>query len=89
MGHHPVDESKLSPEERRYAECMRKGDDFYVIDLFVRAREMYEQALQYKPGDETALRKVEQCRNNVSHDTRRVLIILGIAAVIILAVLIL
>ncbi|HRY99346.1 MAG TPA: hypothetical protein P5550_09860 [Bacteroidales bacterium] len=89
MGHHPTDESNLTPAERHYADFMRRGDDFYAIDLFVRAREMYEKALEHLPGDENALRKIAQCRDNVSHDTRKVLIILGVAALVVLAFLIL
>lgn len=75
MGHHPLDESKLSPEERNYIDCIRRGDDFYAIDLFLRAREMYEKALIYKPGDAFARDMISKCRANVKRDTRRVIIV--------------
>jgi hypothetical protein len=82
MGHHQIDESRLSPQERQYYDHMRCGDDFYKIDLFLSAGKMYKKALEYLPGDESAQQKFDQCQSNIRRDTKKVVIIISLLAVI-------
>lgn len=86
MAHEELNGENLSVEEKRYNDFIRRGDDFFRIELFKSAREMYEEALKYKQNDETANLKIAECKRFIKRDTKKILITLPFLIVIILTV---
>ena len=91
MAHHAESTENLSHEEIMYKYHIQRGSDFTKIDLFLSARNNYEMALQYHPGDPFATRRITECTEQIRKDRTKVLIILPfllglIAAVILLNV---
>jgi hypothetical protein len=89
MAHHEESTENLSHEEIMYRYHIQRGSDFTKIDLFLSARNNYELALKYHPGDPFATRRIGECTDQISSDRKKVLIILPflfglIAAVIML-----
>ena len=85
MAHHDHEEENLSPEEKIYRDFIRRGNDFYNIDLFLSAKYMYADALKTKPNDTFAQEKFDQCKSNIKRDTIRVLTVVPIVAGIIVS----
>ena len=76
MGHHETHEENLSHEEIMYRYHMQRGLDFTKIDLFLSARNNYEMALKYHPGDPAATEKAAACREQIKKDRKKALVIL-------------
>lgn len=71
-----IEELRECAEEKKYNDFVRRGDDFFRIELFKSAKEMYEQALLLKPDDESTITKKADCERLIRRDTKRVLIVL-------------
>lgn len=80
------DDENLSPEEKKYNDYMRRGDDFYRIELFKSAKEMYLEALKYLPEDDNAKTKADDCRRLIKRDMKRILVILPILIILVMLV---
>jgi hypothetical protein len=79
------EETALSPEERRFREYITRGDDFCKIELFRYAVGWYRRAVELKPDNEEARIKLQGCRGRIKSETRTILIIAGVAALIVIA----
>ena len=79
------DETALSPEELRFREYITRGDDFCKVELFRYAVGWYRRAVELKPDNEEARMKLQGCRNLVKSESRSLLIILAVAAIIVVA----
>ena len=87
MAHHETHEENLSHEEIMYRYHMQRGLDFTKIELFLSARNNYELALKYHPGDMTATEKAAACSEQIKKDRKKVLFVLPfVFALIALAV---
>ena len=86
MAHEEVIEPNLSLEEKTYNDFIRRGDDFFRIELLKSAKEMYEEALKCKQNDEPASLKIVECKRLIKRDTKRILIVLPFLIIIVLAV---
>ena len=62
---------------------MRRGDDFFRIELFKSAKEMYEEALKYKKNDEATQMKIGECKRLIKRDTRRIITVLPFLIIIV------
>jgi len=86
MAHQQEPEENLSHEEIMYRYHITRGSDFTKIDLFLSARNNYELALKYKPGDEFSLQKIRECTDQMRKDRKSVLVIVPIVLAIITTV---
>lgn len=86
---HTQDESQLSPEERQFRDYITRGDDFCKVELYRYAVSNYRKAWEMRPESEEARLKFQECRANIKSESRAILIIAAVAAVIMLAVIIL
>jgi len=86
MAHHVESEENLSHEEIMYRYYILRGSDFTKIDLFLSARNHYQLALNFKPGDDFATAKVRECNEQIRSDRKKVLVIVPIVLAIITAV---
>ena len=89
MAHHGESTDNLSHEEIMYRYHIQRGSDFTKIDLFLSARNNYELALKYHPGDPFSTRRIAECTEQIKKDRKTVLVILPfllglIAAVVLL-----
>jgi hypothetical protein len=82
---HNYEEAVLSPEERRFREYITRGDDFCRIELFRYAVGWYRRAVELKPESEEARTRLQDCRGKIKSESRTILIILAVAAVIVIA----
>ena len=82
------DESHLSPEERQFRDYITRGDDFCKVELFRYAVSNYRKALEMRPDSEEARLRFQECRAKIQGESRAILIIAAVAAVIILTVII-
>jgi hypothetical protein len=76
MAHHETQEENLSHEEIMYRYHIQRGSDFTKIDLFLSARNNYQMALKYHPGDPFATEKAATCNEQIKKDRKKVLVIL-------------
>jgi hypothetical protein len=86
MAHHEEHTEHLSHEELKYREHMKRAADLCKIDLFLTARSEFLLALQYKPGDQEAAAKAEECSANIRRDRKKVLVLVPIVIAVIIAV---
>ena len=82
MEHHENNEN-ISPEEKKFRELMRNGDDFFKIEILRSALHWYREALKLKPGDETATQQVAACEVLLKRERKAIYIITGIAVVVV------
>ena len=80
------EDSALNPEESRFREYITRGDDFCKIELFRYAVGWYRKAVELKPESEEARMKLQGCRGKIKSETRAILIIAAVAALVIIAV---
>lgn len=76
MAHHETHEENLSHEEIMYRYYIQRGSDFTKIELFLSARNNYQMALKYNPGDPFSTKKFAACNEQIRKDRKKVLIIL-------------
>ena len=80
------DESTLSKEEKMFNEYIRRGDDFFRIELFKSSREMYQEAQKLKPQDTYCATRIKECTNLIRRDTKRILFVLPFLIIIVGAI---
>ena len=88
MAHHHEPEENLSHEEIMYRYYITRGSDFTKIDLFLSAKNHYALALNFKPGDSFALKRIEECTAQIKSDRVKVLVVLPFLFALIAAVVI-
>jgi len=83
MAHHETQEENLTHEEIMYRYHILRGSDFTKIDLFLSARNNYQKALQYHPGDLFATERITACTEQIRQDRKKVLVIIPIVLAVI------
>jgi hypothetical protein len=86
MANNETENLNISPEEKEYNDLIRRGDDFFKIDLFKSAKEMYEKVLLIKPDDPDTVSKISECKRLIKRDTKRVLIVLPFILIAVITV---
>jgi hypothetical protein len=89
MAHHETKEENLSHEEIMYRYHIQRGSDFTKIELFLSARNNYQMALKYHPGDPFATERISACTEQIRKDRKKVLVIAPIVLAVIVAVILL
>ncbi len=85
MAHEETNE-QLSPEELKYRDLAHRGDDYYKIELYRWALHYYKLA-EAMPGYGNSLQdKIALTQARLRKETRSILTVLAVAAVIILLV---
>jgi hypothetical protein len=85
----PTENQALTPEEKRYRECMTTGDDFTKIEIFRSAAAWYQRALDLRPGDEAAQGKLAGIREKIKKENKAIYAIVAVLAVISIMIVIL
>ena len=83
MAHYETQEENLSHEEIMYRYHIQRGSDFTKIELFLSARNNYEMALKYHPGDPFAAERITACTEQIRQDRKKVLVIIPIVLAVI------
>lgn len=68
---------------------MTTGDDFTKIEIFRSAASWYKKALEIKPGDEEATRKLDEVREKIKKENRAIYTILATGVVVVLVLILL
>ncbi|MFC2114506.1 hypothetical protein ACFLRI_04085 [Bacteroidota bacterium] len=79
--------ANLSLEERNFNDYINRGDDFMKIQILRNAKQCYLKALEIYPDNQLAKDKLADCQVKLKSESRIIITIVSIAAVIILAVL--
>ncbi|MCX6306592.1 MAG: hypothetical protein NT040_16630 [Bacteroidetes bacterium] len=86
MAHHSEQTGHLTHDELKFREHTERAGHFIKIDLFRSAREEYNAALQYKPGDAECLRQIDVMNSNISRDRKTVLVVAPLVIILIVAI---
>lgn len=86
MAHHHEDNEHLSPEEIKFNDLIRRGDDLYSIHQYMASKEFYNEALEMHFNDKLVNEKIALADNKKSFETKTVIKILAVAVVVIAAV---
>ena len=78
MDTHENNNQLLSATDKQFADCIRRGDDFFRIELFKSAKEMFRKALTYRDNEADTLAKIDECDRLIKRDTKRVLVCFAI-----------
>ena len=89
MAHQETQEENLSHEEIMYRYHIQRGSDFTKIELFLSARNNYQMALKYHPGDPFATEKMATCSEQIRKDRKKVLVLVPIILAVITIVILL
>jgi hypothetical protein len=84
MAHHEP-EKPLSREERIFKDNIRRGDDFFQIEIFRSAKAWYQKALVMNIDRDFVEAKIVECERLLKYE-KRVFSILGMVVACILIV---
>jgi hypothetical protein len=83
-----VSTENLSREEIAFNEMIQRGEDFMKIEIFRNARECYKQALEMNFNNTFAQEKLNNCNQNIKSESKTIIKILVVAAVIVTSVIV-
>jgi hypothetical protein len=72
----------LTPEQKRYKEYMTTGDDFTRIDIYRSAAAWYRKALDVRPGNEEAGRKLAEIKEKIKKENKAIYVIVAVMAMV-------
>jgi hypothetical protein len=81
-----VSTENLSKEELAFNEMMQRGEDFMKIEIFRSARECFSNALAMNFNNPLAQEKLSLCNQNIKSESKIIINILIVFAVVIAAV---
>lgn len=79
---------KQTQEEKKFEECLKNGDDFFKIEIYRLAKEWYKRALETGIKPEVVNARLKDLNKKIASERKTIFILMGIAAVIILSVVI-
>lgn len=79
----------MTPEERRFREYITRGDDFCKIELYRNAVGWYRKAVEMRPDSEEARLRFQDCHGKIRSESKTILVIVAVAALIVLAAVVL
>jgi len=77
-------DSQRSPAENDFIDFMKRGDDFYKIELLRQAIVWYKKALKLNIDNEKAKSSILQCERLLAYENKVVKILISIAAALVL-----
>lgn len=78
----------IDSRERDFREFIRKGDDFFKIELLRQARAWYKKALSLNVDNKKAETQIDECNRLLAYENRIVRILLVITLALITGILI-
>jgi len=85
MSHHDI-EDHLSPEEKKFRECVELGDNFMKIEIYYLADRWYERAVQLRPDDILLRQKWDECHRLHRLENKTIYAVVTAMALIVLIV---
>ena len=73
----------LTKEERDFRDYITRGDDFCKVELYRYAVSNYRKALEMRPDSEEARLRFQECKGKIQAESRAIVIIAVVAAVIV------
>ncbi|HRY32218.1 MAG TPA: hypothetical protein P5531_04560 [Bacteroidales bacterium] len=83
---HEENNENLSPEELKYRDLAHRGDDYFKIELYRWALHYYKLAEAMPGYGDTLQDKIALTRDKLRKETRSILTVLIVAAVVIVLV---
>ncbi|MCX6230564.1 MAG: hypothetical protein NTZ33_03375 [Bacteroidetes bacterium] len=87
MAHLETDQN-LSPEEKNFFDLISHGENFMKIQIYRNARECYEAALKMNVNNELAGAKLADCNAKIKSESKIIIAIVAVLAVVAIALLI-
>lgn len=87
MANHHEDLSQLGTTELKFREFIQMGDYFMKMPIYRNAKEWYTKALDLHINDEVASQKINECKSKINTETKTIIIVLVIAALVTSAIL--
>lgn len=81
---HAIDESTLSPAQRKFLDLMNHGDDLLKIELLRPAKTWYKRALEMHMETDKVMRKIAECDRLIRFEQKVIAILAAVAAIIVL-----
>ncbi len=83
MSHHSENSDHLSPQEIKFNDLIKRGDDLFNISIYRYAKDWYLRALELHVNDKLINQKLSEIASKQKSTTTKVIIILAIAVVIV------
>lgn len=83
MTHQNDDNESLSPQEIKFNDLIKRGDDLFNISIYRYAKDWYLRALELHVNDKLINQKLSEIASKQKSTTTKVIIILAIAVVIV------
>ena len=81
-----LENTDLSPEERRYFDYMQKGDDFMKIEIYRSAKEWYSKAFELNRNHGLVQSKLDNCNRLIQLEKKKITIVVSVIAFVLLVV---
>jgi hypothetical protein len=85
MSHHDTEEH-LSPEEKKFRNCIELGDNFMKIEIFYLADRWYGRAVELQPDNKEALNKWEDSKRLHKKENQTIYKVVAAMALIVLII---
>lgn len=86
MSDHHEEVSSLSPQEIKFNDLIKRGDDLFNIKIYRYARDWYQRAFEMHVNDKLAEQKINELNSIQKSSNKIISLIVAIAVVIIAAV---
>lgn len=73
----------MSPAERKFAEYMQRGDDFYKVEILRPARNWYKRALEMNIETEKVKQKIAECNKQLAFEEKVIRILVAVVAILV------
>lgn len=83
MSHHNDDNEHLGPQEIKFNDLIKRGDDLFNISIYRYAKDWYARALELHVNDKLAEQKLFELNAKQKDESKKILSILAVAIVII------
>ena len=83
MSHHNDDNENLGPQEIKFNDLIKRGDDLFNICIYRYAKDWYVRALELHFNDNLANQKLIEITAKQKDESKKILSILAVAIVII------
>ena len=83
MTHQNDDNESLSPQEIKFNDLIKRGDDLFSISIYRYAKDWYARALELHVNDELAEQKLNELSVKQKFEQKTILTILAAAVVVI------
>ncbi len=79
---HSEELENLTPEEKKFRECIELGDNFMKIQIYYLADQWYERAVKMQPDNKEAKQKWEESKAAHKLENKSIYAVVGTMALI-------